>query len=117
MFDILGIQYRLENGFRIGKSEFKPVAYLVSVDEPEFGCEGRPEEGKVCARLQGITMKGTQSWKLDADKLEESGLYDDMWIGFVTDKLGTKKLASWRAGNPSWEEIPEDVWNMRTEME
>ena len=46
ILDILNVQYRLENGFRVKGKNLVPLAFIYRVDEPDFGCEGRPV-GKV----------------------------------------------------------------------
>ena len=45
-------------GIRLPGGLFRPLYYLTRVDEPEFGCEGRPEGGRICGRAYGFDAGG-----------------------------------------------------------
>lgn len=63
------------------ESEFIPLIYLSRVDEPEFGCEGRPDGTPVYGTAYGETPEGRQTWKVEECLLWSTGLDDDVWIG------------------------------------
>lgn len=68
-------------GIRLPGGLFRPLYYLTRVDEPEFGCEGRPEGGRICGRAYGFDAGGPRQWDIGEVELWRSGLDDDMWVG------------------------------------
>ena len=63
--------------------EFVPLIYLSRVDEPEFGCEGRPDGAIVYGMAYGETPEGRRTWKVEEHLLWNTGLDDDVWIGKI----------------------------------
>lgn len=109
-FDILGVQFRLENGFKINRQQFYPEVFLYQVNEPDFGCEGRMEGKPVYAELYGYTLKGTVKWLLNERTLQECELFDQMWVGTLEMPDGTKQLISWREGTSDWNVLDREKW-------
>ncbi len=75
---------RTENFFKqafLPEGEFTPLIYLSRVDEPEFGCEGRPDGAAVYGTAYGETPEGKRTWKIEEGLLWSTGLDDDVWIG------------------------------------
>ena len=71
----------LEQGISLKEGEFAPLIYLSRVDEPEFGCEGRPDGGVVCGTAYGVTPEGDRVWPVEEQLLWRAGLDDGMWVG------------------------------------
>ena len=46
------IKTAFSEGISLSEGQFTPIYYLSRVDEPEFGCEGRPEQGKMKHRQE-----------------------------------------------------------------
>lgn len=109
-FDILGVQFRLENEFKINRQQFHPEVFLYQVNEPEFGCEGRPEGKPAYAELYGYTLTGTVKWLLSEQTLQECGLFDYMWVGTIEMPDGTRQLISWREGTQEWKVLDREKW-------
>lgn len=63
------------------EDKFVPLIYLSRVDEPEFGCEGRPDGETVYGTAYGETSAGKRAWKIEEHLLWNTGLDDDVWIG------------------------------------
>lgn len=109
--DILGIQYFLTNGFRFPEGEFLPVAYVVSVDEPDFGCEGRPENEVVYATLQAFTLQGVKHYRMEEQGLNQTQLYDDMWVGTRIRKNGDREFGCFREGSQMFHIFDPVIWD------
>ncbi len=75
--------FRLGIALQLGR--FQPLIYLYRVDEPEFGCEGRPDGGAICGVAYGITPEGEQKWQVEERLLWSTGLDDGMWVGQMGD--------------------------------
>ena len=58
------IKNAFSEGISLPEGQFTPIYYLRRVDEPEFGCEGRPEQGKIFGRAYGYDKMGRTSGKL-----------------------------------------------------
>lgn len=70
--DILNVQYRLENGFVVNGMKLVPLAFIVSVDEPERSSA----DTIVFEKVHALTMKGQKVWLLGKEDLEISGIYN-----------------------------------------
>ncbi len=99
------IQKRLSQGFLLEGKLFHPLVYLRRVDEPEFGCEGRPEEGPVCGTIWGYDRSGGKTWQIPDWIMEITGLDDRMWIGLLEGQL-----VSCQEGQPGWKPFPRGPW-------
>lgn len=110
--DILSIQYRLENGFVVNRMKMTPLAYIMRVDEPDFGCEGRPETKVVYEKVYALTLKGQKVWLMGEKDLEISGIYDNTWVCRLES---THQLVCWREGTEEMIPVPEDLWNNKLE--
>lgn len=77
---------------------FVPLAYLDRVDLPEFGCEGRPETGRVYGAVWGRRADGARLWRIEETALLLSGFCDDMWVGLVDGRpaLAPSGRSEWR---------------------
>lgn len=75
------IQQAFAQGITLPEGEFAPLIYLHRVDEPEFGCEGRPDGGVICGTAYGVTPEGEQVWQVEERLLWRAGLDDGMWVG------------------------------------
>lgn len=67
--------------FAIDGQEFEPECWLIRVDEPEFGCEGRPDGEPVCGSVVLLDGSGQRTEPIAEDLLFGSRLDDRMWIG------------------------------------
>ena len=70
-----------QNGICLPGGIFWPLYYLSRVDEPEFGCEGRPEGGPIFGLAYGFDTQGPRRWEIGEVDLWTSGLDDNMWVG------------------------------------
>lgn len=113
--DRRGIQYSLTNGFRFPEGVFLPIAYVVSVDEPDFGCEGRPENEKVYATLCTYTLEGMKTCKMEEHGLDASCLFDDMWVGTRIGRNGMKEFGCFREGSEMFHIFDQQIWEQRIE--
>ena len=68
-------------GIALPEGRFAPLYYLSRVDEPEFGCEGRPEQGKIYGHAYGFDAGGARQWEIEETALWCLGLDDGMWVG------------------------------------
>lgn len=68
-------------GIDLPGGRFWPLYYLTRVDEPEFGCEGRPEAGPILGRAYGFDARGPRQWDIREADLWRSRLDDRMWVG------------------------------------
>lgn len=112
ILDILNVQYRLENGFRVKGKNLVPLAFIYRVDEPDFGCEGRPEGKVMYDKVYALTLKGQKVWIIGEKDLEESGIYDNTW---VCREEQTHQLICWREGTEEMMPVSEDLWNNKLE--
>ncbi len=113
MLDMLDIQYCLQNGLRVKGERLVPVAYILSADEPDFGCEGRLDGKPSYATIHALTLKGQKAWNLSEEDLMESGIYDRMWI---CRRESTKELVRWREGSDAPEPLSEEIWGHKLEV-
>lgn len=109
-FDILSVQYGLSNGIRIKGALLHPEVFLYQVDEPDFGCEGRQQGDRAYAVLHGYTLTGPVKWLLSEETLLKCELFDQMWVGTLLGKDGTRKLVSYREGNETYTVLDRDKW-------
>ena len=79
------ILHRLRVGFETAGGHYSPVLYLRRVDEPEFGCEGRPEEGPIYGTIYGVSREGPFRMELEDWMILLSGMDDNMFIGVQED--------------------------------
>lgn len=112
ILDILNVQYRLENGFVVDRQRLVPLAFIMRVDEPDFGCEGRPEGKILYNKVYALTIKGQKVWLMGDEDLEVSGIYDNTWVCRLGD---TRQLVSWREGTVEMTPVPEDLWKNKLE--
>lgn len=106
--DILNVQYRLQNGFRVKGLNLIPQAFIVSVDEPEQNSMGKV----VFAKVHGLTLKGQKVWLFGEEDLEISGIYDNTWVCRVEQ---SRQLICWREGTDEMIPVPEDMWKNKLE--
>ena len=108
ILDVLGIQYRLENGFVVNHIKLLPLAFIMRVDEPEEKAGATVSYAKVYA----LTKKGQKVWLIGQKDLEESGIYDDTWV--CTLEHG-HQLICWREGTDEMLPVSLDLWNNKLE--
>ncbi len=106
--DILNVQYRLENGFVVNGMKLVPLAFIVSVDEPERSSA----DTIVFEKVHALTMKGQKVWLLGKEDLEISGIYDNTWVCRIDQ---THRLICWREGTTEMIPVPEDLWKNKLE--
>ena len=90
------IKHAFSEGIALPEGQFAPIYYLRRVDEPEFGCEGRPEQGKIFGRAYGYDRSGARQWEIEETALWSAGLDDDMWVGRLNGGYATLRLCSGR---------------------
>ncbi|SFG39303.1 hypothetical protein SAMN04487761_1167 [Lachnospiraceae bacterium C7] len=110
-FDLLGLVYLFQVGIDISAGHITPVAYINFVEEPDFGCEGRPEGEIVFAKLEVYTDKGPKKLLATEAMLDETGLYDHMWVGFLKKKDGTTEFVSHRDGIDEYTVVDKSKWD------
>ena len=108
--DKVTIMGKLGIGFTAAGRKFTPKVFILMVDEPDFGCEGRPEGGKVFAELYGYDKTGERKWLLEDKYLISSGVDDKMWLGTLEGVDGvvavTENADSWKViSNGPWVDI------------
>ena len=69
------------DGIPLPDGVFEPLFWLERVDDPEFGCEGRPEEGPIYGNAYGFDRNGRNRWKIEELALILGGFDDCMWVG------------------------------------
>lgn len=81
-------EWSMEAGEEKGSKceRFIPEFYLAEVEEPEFGCEGRPEGTVVYAGVEVQFEDGFKVIPIEERKLWNSGWDDGMWIGIMEEK-------------------------------
>ncbi len=67
--------------FMMDGAMFEPKAYLVLVEEPDFGCEGMPDDQPVCGSIRWMDAQGEHVTPIAETQLFASQLDDAMWIG------------------------------------
>ena len=72
--------------FDLNGSVFRPLAKLLYVEEPDFGCEGVPEDGVVYGSIVLEDKNGQRTVKIEEQQLFASRLDDGMWIGKLAGK-------------------------------
>lgn len=92
-----------------------PEAYVISVEEPDFGCEGRSENEIIYARLRTFSREGLKTCKMEEHSLNATRLYDDMWIGTRIKRNGEKEFGCFRDGSEVWNMFDRIVWEQRIE--
>lgn len=75
------IRDAFSGGLSLSGGIFQPLLYLSRVDEPDFGCEGRPEGKKIYGRAYGRDAAGPRLWDLEEADLWRGGFDDGMWVG------------------------------------
>ena len=90
------IKTAFSEGISLQEGQFTPIYYLSRVDEPEFGCEGRPEQGKIFGRAYGYDKNGTHQWENEETSLLWLCLDDDMWVGRLSGSYATLRPSSGR---------------------
>ena len=106
--DLLSVQYRLENGFKLKGLKLVPKAFIMRVDEPE-----RSELGTIVyAKVYALTMVGQKVWLLGEKDLEESGIYDNTWVCRIEQ---TRQLICWREGTDEMMPVSENLWKNKLE--
>ena len=72
-----------EQGIRTTEGIFYPVFWIEEVQEPEFGCEGRPEDAVITGTVIGRTPEEYLIFPVDEKLLYNSGLDDHMFLGYL----------------------------------
>lgn len=99
---------KMKKGFKVQGKDFEPFCYVQRVDEPEFGCEGRPDNELVYGTITIINEKGTSVVKLEEKELWKSGLDDNMWIGVLHNNDLVENVTV-REGVDSYSEVKFDM--------
>lgn len=73
--------------FGVEGREIQPVGYLIRVDEPEFGCEGRPDGQPVYGTVLLCDAQGERTVPIEETVLMRSRLDDKMTIGLLDGTL------------------------------
>ncbi|MCD8356252.1 MAG: hypothetical protein LUE11_06740 [Clostridia bacterium] len=73
--------------FDINGSVFRPLVKLLYVEEPDFGCEGVPEEGAVYGSIVLEDKNGQRTAKIEEKQLFASRLNDGMWVGKLAGRI------------------------------
>ena len=71
----------------INGSIFRPKLRLLYVEEPDFGCEGAPEDGAVYGSVVLEDKNGQRKVKIEESLLLASRLDDGMWIGTLSGHM------------------------------
>lgn len=66
---------------------FQPLLHLLYVEEPDFGCEGVPEDGAVCGSIVAEDAAGRRTMPIEEQTLFASRLDNDTWIGMTDGVL------------------------------
>ncbi len=66
---------------------FQPLLHLLYVEEPDFGCEGVPEDGAVCGSIVAEDAAGRRTMPIEEQMLFASRLDNDTWIGMTDGVL------------------------------
>jgi len=72
-----------EQGIKTDEGMFYPVFWIEEVQEPEFGCEGRPEGILVNGTVIGRTPEEYLIFPIEEKLLYNSGLDDHMLLGYL----------------------------------
>lgn len=67
--------------FDINGSIFRPKGRLIYVEEPDFGCEERPENEPVYGRVVLEDENGQRTVKIEESILFSGQMNDGMWYG------------------------------------
>ncbi len=110
--DLLGIQYRLENGFVVNRVKLTPLAFIMRVDEPAAIQKDQPDAKIIYAKVYALTKKGPKVWLIGETDLIASGIYDNTWV--CTSENG-RRLVCWREGTSEMIPVPVDMWNNKLE--
>lgn len=102
------IKAAFQQGIALQSGWFQPLIYLYRVDEPEFGCEGRPDGGAICGVAYGITLEGERKWQVEERLLWSTGLDDGMWVGKFGDSYAL--LTAGRQLKPLTEETFHEIF-------
>jgi hypothetical protein len=105
--DKITIMGKLGIGFTVAGKKFQPQAFILMVDEPDFGCEGRPEGAPVYAEIYGYDKTGERKWLLEERYLASSCFDDKMWLGTLQGVEGTVAVSD---KDGSWQVIADGPW-------
>lgn len=72
-----------EQGIKTDEGMFYPVFWIEEVQEPEFGCEGRPEGIVITGTVIGRTPEEYLIFPVEEKLLYNSGLDDNMLLGYL----------------------------------
>ena len=72
-----------EQGIKTKEGVFYPVFWIEEVQEPEFGCEGRPEDILITGTVIGRTPEEYLIFPVEEKLLYDSGLDDHMLLGYL----------------------------------
>ena len=111
LLDVLGIQYRLENGFVVNRVRLLPLAFVMRVDEPVSSSVDEDKKAAY-AKVHALTKKGKKVWLISVEDLEKSGIYDDTW---VCTSEHNRNLICWREGTNEMLPVSVDMWNNKLE--
>lgn len=67
--------------FELDTVLFTPKAYLMLVDEPDFGCEGAPDGKPICGTIRWVDSRGEHVTPIPEMQLFATRFDDKMWIG------------------------------------
>lgn len=69
--------------FDVNGSIFRPKGRLLYVEEPDFGCEGAPEDGPVYGSVVVEDKNGQRTVKIEESILFSGQMNDGMWYGML----------------------------------
>lgn len=72
--------------FDVNGSIFRPRARLLYIEEPDFGCEGAPEEGPIYGSVVVEDKNGQHTVKVEDRLLFGGQMKDGMWVGLLAGK-------------------------------
>lgn len=114
--DILGLQYYLTNGFEFPEAVFHPEAYIISIKEPEVGCEGREDGEKAYAVVQVFSNQGIGCFCMEDRVIYTNHLFEDVWIGTKIESDGTKEFGCFCQKQKSFRALEQWIWDRRIEQ-
>ncbi len=86
-------QEYLQGGTTADGEPFAPICYIRWIEEPDFGCEGRPDGQSPCGTVCVLAEDGEKRLPIREDVLFRTRLDDRMW---VAEQDGTVLLVSRR---------------------
>lgn len=108
---LIHVKKHLEQKITVFSSPVTPLFYISEIIEPEFGCEGRPENEIIYSKIIGYTCDGEKSVQIEDSIFQNSFINTDMWIGKMDDH-GTEDFILYQEHSTSYEIVPENIMNI-----